>query len=181
MTDGNGPCWTARNARQRVITCPTLSALHKPRLKPWPRVVMPATSPKRSAHSRSSIRGTAPSPTSCSRSGVRPYGRMAVSAFAAVFDSFNLGSQRPQPLVDALVAALDLADVVDRGLPLGGERYQQHRHAGADVGALDHAAAQRRRPGDHGAVRIAQDEARAHADELVHEEQPRLEQLLEHQ
>src|SRR5439155_1665574 len=173
MTDGNGRCWTARNARHRVITCPTLSALHEPRLKPWPRVVMPATSPKRSAHSRSSIRGTAPSPTSCSRS--------SVSASAAVFDSFNLGSQCPQPLVDALVAALDLADVVDRGLPLGGERRQQHRHAGADVGTFDHTTAQRRRPGDDGAVRIAQHDAGAHADELVHEEQPRLEQLLENQ
>src|SRR5207249_9462528 len=129
MTEVNGPCRTARNARHRVITCPTLSALHRPRLKPWPRVVMPATSPKRSAHSRSSIRGTAPSPTSCSRNAVSPYGRPAVSALAAAFDSLNLGSQRPQPLVDALVAALDLTDVMDRGFTLRGERRQQHRHA----------------------------------------------------
>ena len=43
------------------------------------------------------------------------------------------------------------------------------------------AALERRRPGDDGAVRIAEHDPGAHADQLVHEEQPRLEHLLEHQ
>ena len=34
-------------------------------------------------------------------------------------------------------------------------------------------------PGDHRAVRIAEHDPRAHADQLVHEEEPRLEHLLE--
>ena len=62
--------------------------------------------------------------------------------------------------------------------PFGAERGEEHRHAGADVGRLHAAAVQLRRPDDDGAVRVAQHDARAHADQLVHEEQPRLEHLL---
>ena len=36
-------------------------------------------------------------------------------------------------------------------------------------------------PGDHGAVRIAEHDPRAHPDQLVHEEEPGLEHLLEDQ
>src|SRR3989441_659232 len=97
------------------------------------------------------------------------------------FQSLDLRSQRPEPLIDPLVAALDLADVVDHRVPLGGERRQQHRHPRPDVGALDHLPAQRRRPRDHRAVGVAQHDAGAHADQLVHEKQARLEQLFEHQ
>src|SRR6266581_2428116 len=102
MSPGKAGRNAARKARQRVITWPTFSSLHRPREKPRPRVVMPATTPCRSAHSRSSRRGTARSPTGASR-------RLGI-------DSLDLRSQRPQPLVDALVPALDLADVVDHGV-----------------------------------------------------------------
>src|SRR5215218_4450436 len=43
-------------------------------------------------------------------------------------------SKRPPPLVDALVPAVDLTDVVDLRLALSAQGGDQHRHAGADVG-----------------------------------------------
>ena len=64
-------------------------------------------------------------------------------------------------------------------VPSAREGGEDHGHAGADVGRLDRAALEGRGPGDHGAVRIAEDDPGAHADELVDEEQPRLEHLLE--
>src|SRR2546426_160067 len=45
-----------------------------------------------------------------------------------------------------------------------GERCQEHRHPGSDVGALAHLPMQRRRARNHGAVRVAQHDARPHAD-----------------
>src|SRR5882672_10398876 len=97
------------------------------------------------------------------------------------FPSLDLRSHRAQPLIDPLVAPLDLADVVDHGVAVGGQGREQHRHAGPDVRTLHHAPVQRGGSGDHGAVRVAQHDARAHPDQLVHEEEARLEQLLEHQ
>ena len=47
-----------------------------------------------------------------------------------------------QALVDALVAAVDLADVADLAAAVGAQRGDQHRHAGADVGRLEALAAQ---------------------------------------
>ena len=44
-----------------------------------------------------------------------------------------------QALVDALVAAVDLADVADLADALGAPGGDEHRHAGADVGALQRA------------------------------------------
>ena len=84
-----------------------------------------------------------------------------------------------QALVDALVALVDLVDRPDRRLALGAEAREQHRHSGADVRALHPLAAQPRRPGDDRPVWIAEDDPRAHRDELVREEQPVLEHLLE--
>ena len=86
-----------------------------------------------------------------------------------------------QPLVDALVPAVDLPDVPDRRRALGAERGDHHRHAGADVRALEPLAVQPRRAGDDGAMRVAEDDSRAHRDELVDEEQAALEHLLEDQ
>src|SRR2546430_2764817 len=147
------------------MTCPTGSSLHNPRL--MGRNVIPATRPYRSAHSVSSRRGTAASPTRTSE----------ISAAAAL----NLCSQRHEPLVDPLVAALDLSDVLNDGVALRREGGEQHRHAGADIGTLDDLPAERRGARDYGAMRIAEYDARAHADQLVDEEQPGLEQLLENQ
>src|SRR5207237_2365046 len=54
------------------------------------------------------------------------------------------------------------------------------RHSRTNVGGFDLSASQARRPDDHGAVRVAEDDARTHADEFVHEEHARLEHLLVH-
>src|SRR6266851_1147827 len=142
-----------RNARQRPITCPTGSSLQRPRLNG--RSVIPATSPYRSAHSVSSRRGTAASPTGTSET--------SISA------SFNLSSERRQPRIDALVAALDLADVLNDRVSLSRERREQHRHARANIGTLHHLTPQWRWSRDHRAMGIAQHDARAHADQLVDE------------
>ena len=58
---------------------------------------------------------------------------------------------------------------------------EEHRDAGADIGR-DQAGGFQLQPvvvsDDHGPVRIAQDDLRAHVDELVDKEQPGLEHLL---
>src|ERR1041384_202871 len=107
------------------MTCPTGSSLHSPRLTG--RVVMPATSPYRSAHSVSSRRGSAAPPLGASR---------------ASSPALQLRPPPPQPRVDGLGGALDLSEVRDDGVALGGKRGEQHRHPGANVGALDDLAAQ---------------------------------------
>ena len=61
-----------------------------------------------------------------------------------------------QALVDPLVAAVDLADVADLATALGAQRGDQHRHAGADVGALDALAVQPARAADDRPVRVAE-------------------------
>ena len=57
----------------------------------------------------------------------------------------------------------------------------QHRHAGADVRALHPLAVELRRAVHDRPVRVAEDDPRAHVDELVDEEQAVLEHLLEDQ
>src|SRR5437764_9684623 len=84
-----------------------------------------------------------------------------------------------QSLLDPLVSPIDLMNVVDDALPLRAERGEQQRHAGADVGAGDLRAVEAIAADDDGAVRIAQDDARPHGDELVGEEEARLEHLPE--
>src|SRR2546423_11238028 len=69
-----------------------------------------------------------------------------------------------QPLLDPLVAAIDLMDVVDDALALRAEGGEQQGHAGADVGAGDLCAVQAVAADDDGAVRIAEDDARPHGD-----------------
>src|SRR5438874_10367842 len=83
----------------------------------------------------------------------------------------DLGSQRIEPLLNALVSAIDLMDVVDRALTLGAERGQEQRHSGADVGTGDLGADEPIAPHDNGAVRIAQDDPRPHRSELVGEKE----------
>src|SRR5262245_36478331 len=92
-------------------------------------------------------------------------------------DAPDASAERPQALVDTLVALVDLMDRADRRAALGAQAGEQHRHAGADVRALHPLAEQLRRPADDDAVRVAQDDPRAHRDELVGEEEPALEHL----
>ena len=61
--------------------------------------------------------------------------RRGVSARQAV-DALNPRPERAQPLVDPLVAPVDLADVADRRHAFGAQARDQHGHAGADVRAL---------------------------------------------
>src|SRR5467141_2427472 len=139
----------ARKARHRPITWPTGSSLHNPRLSG--RVVMPATTPYRWAHSISSRRGTAASPA-----GISAMVFAGTACCAPTLGStLNLRPQCSQPVVDVLVAPLDLPDVLDHRIALRRECGQQHRHTGADVGTLDLLPAQRRGPRDHRAMRIA--------------------------
>src|SRR5439155_14006382 len=94
-------------------------------------------------------------------------------------DALDVGAEPAQALVDPLVAPVDLADVADRGETLRAEAREQHRHSGADVGARQPFAVQLRRAGDDDPVRVADDDPRAHVHQLVDEEKPALEHLLE--
>src|SRR5260221_6904529 len=87
-------------------------------------------------------------------------------------------SQCVQTLVDALVAAVDLVDVVNDALAFGAERGQEQGHAGADVGAGDLRAGETIAAHDDGAVRVAEDDTGTHLDQFVGEEQAEVEPLL---
>src|SRR5262245_9657946 len=93
--------------------------------------------------------------------------------------ALDLRAELTKPLVDALVAAVDLTDVPDRRRSLGTQGGDHHRHAGADVRALEALTVEPRRACHHRAMRIAEDDPRPPRDELVDEEQPALEHLLE--
>src|SRR2546426_2519725 len=168
ITPGKRTRTAAPTARQRDITGPTLSSLHRPSEKPCPRVVIPATRPYRAAHSASSMRGTAASGTGTSRSnGGRspppsPTAHPAVrpSALSPGIDPLNGGSHGPQPLIDSLVAPLDLADIVDHGVALRGQRREQHRHAGPDVRTFHYPPVERRGASGPGPVPGAPPRAR---------------------
>src|SRR5258706_605255 len=110
----------ARNARHRPITWPTGSSLHSPRLSG--RVVIPATTPYRSAHSANSSRGTAASPAGTSAQEETGAACCAPTSFAPALSApLNLRPQRFQPVVDVLVTPFDLPDVVDHRIALGRE------------------------------------------------------------
>src|SRR5215203_1239017 len=57
-------------------------------------------------------------------------------------DALDAGAQVAQALVDALVAAVDLADVADLAHPVRAQGGDEHGHAGADVGRLHPLAPQ---------------------------------------
>src|SRR5688572_21208811 len=104
-----------------------------------------------------------------------------LSAVTTLLDARDLRAKRAKPLVDPLVSPLDLADVVDRAGATRAERSEQHGHPGTDIRRFDGGPAQRRGPGHQRAMWVAEDDARAHSDELVDEEHSRLEHLLVHQ
>src|SRR5262249_20765948 len=126
-----------------------------------PVAMFASPEPFTSRRAREPVASTAPS-------------RLAVSAL-------DLGAERAQPLLDALVAANDLADVADRRGAVRAEARDQHRPARANIGALHSLPVQPRGPGDNRAVRVAEDDPGPHVDELVDEEEPALEHLLEDQ
>src|SRR6185437_6522509 len=79
----------------------------------------------------------------------------------------DAGAELAQALVDALVAAIDLANVAALRAAVRAEGRQQHRHAGPDVGRLDSLSAQAAGDGDDRPVGIAHDDVGAHQDQLV--------------
>src|SRR5690349_16511930 len=96
----------------------------------------------------------------------RARSRRGSSRLPAFLDALDLRAQRSQALVDALVSALDLTDIVDRALPRSAERGEEDRHTGPDIRRLHLGGPQTRGTDDHGAMRIAENDARAHANEL---------------
>src|SRR3954462_706459 len=150
------------------MTSPTGSRLQRPRSNPRPgsspRPVIPAIAPYRSRQEAISYRGIAP-PTEASATmldvtlGLRWCGLLPIPPL-------DLRSESAQPFIDPLVASLDLADIVDGAPSVGGQRREQHGHAGPDVWGLDGSTFELGRSRDHGAVRVAQDNSSSHADEL---------------
>ena len=96
-------------------------------------------------------------------------------------DSLDFCSQSIQPLVNILITSLNLVAVVDDAGAVGGEGGDEQGDASADVGRSHADAAQLVmviEADDVGAVRVAEDDLRAHVDEFVDEEQAALEHLL---
>src|SRR6185503_15202861 len=112
-------------ASHRPITSAIGSAPPAPNV-PNARVVMNAWTPNdEKSSTTSTLSSKCGSLTALGMTGQR-------SLRAAVLDALDVGAQRVQAFVDALVAALDLRDVVDGALALGAERRDQHRHTGTD-------------------------------------------------
>src|ERR1700704_651630 len=109
-----------------------------------------------------------------SKSGITSFGT-PLTLVAAVVNARDRSAERVQSLVNPLVAALDLPDVVDEARALGAKRGKEHCHSRSDVGLCEECAAQPRRSGDERAVRIAKDDSRAHRREFVDEEHAGLE------
>ena len=84
-----------------------------------------------------------------------------------------------QSLLDPLVTAIDLMDVVDHALALGAECREKQCHAGADVGAGDLCAGEPIAADDDRPMRIAKNDPRPHRNQFVRKEKARLEHFLE--
>ena len=95
--------------------------------------------------------------------------------------SGDVGAEGVETLVDGLVAAVDLVDVIDAGGPFGAHGGDEQGYACADVRAGHIGMTQfvlAVDADDGGAVRVAEDDLRTHIDELVDKEETRLEHLL---
>src|SRR6266550_4421872 len=99
----------------------------------------------------------------------------------AVVNAGDRSAKRIQTLVNSLVSALDLSDVVDEARSLSTERCQQHCHSGSDVWRFEKCAAEPRRTMNKRTMRIAENDSCAHRREFVDEEHARLEHLLVHE
>src|SRR5437867_13213400 len=88
-------------------------------------------------------------------------------------------AQLIQSLLDPLVTAIDLMDVVDHALALGAECREKQCHAGADVGAGDLCAGEPIAADDDRPMRIAKNDPSPHRNQFVRKEKARLEHFLE--
>src|SRR5882762_7178351 len=90
----------------------------------------------------------------------------------------DAGAEGLQPRVDSLVSAVDLLDVADDRAAWRRERRGDQGHSGANVGGDDGRTVKTARADHERPMRIAEQDARAHRDQAVDEEQPALEELL---
>ena len=113
-----------------------------------------------------------------SKSGITSFGTSRHVYCAAVLDARDRGAERVQALVDALVAALDLADVVDVLSPSAQSAASSIAMPARMSG--DSTVPPRSCDGPATSARCGSQSTmlRAHADQLVDEEQARLEHLL---
>ena len=101
-----------------------------------------------------------------------------------LFYAGDVRTQGAEPALDVLVTAVDLLDVVDAAGADGAEGGDEQRDAGPDVGRGHRAAPEVTGvvvADDHGAVRVAENDLRAHIDQVVHEEQTAFKHLLVNQ
>src|SRR5207253_1732859 len=76
-----------------------------------------------------------------------------------------------QPLDDSGVAAFDRLERLDRAHAVGRERRGDERHARPQVAAVERTSLQLLRAGDDDAMRIAEEQRRAHAAQLLEREE----------
>src|SRR5690554_782195 len=98
--------------------------------------------------------------------------------------ALDFGADGVQSGIDVLVASVDLLDVVDGADSFGAEGGDEQGYTGANIGRCHGNTAQRHlaiEPDDGGAVRIAEDDLRAHVDEFIDEKQSAFEHFLVNQ
>ena len=86
-----------------------------------------------------------------------------------------------EAVLDIFVATVDLVDVVNLTRSFGTHGRDEHRDTGTDIGAGHVVVFELTGvvvSDDHSAVRVTEDDLRAHINQFIHEEQTRLEHLL---
>src|ERR1700675_2266157 len=119
------------------------------------------------------------SPNSRSR-GLLPSGPHS-RLLAPIVDASDRSAKCIEALIYALVAALDLSDVVDEAGSLRAEGGKEQRHPCSDVRRFEERAAKTRWAVNQRPVRVTEHDARAHRRELIDEEHARLEHLFVHE
>src|ERR1700730_9299098 len=100
---------------------------------------------------------------------------------APIVDAADRSAERVEALIDALVASLDLPDVVDEAGSFGAESGEEQRHSGSDVGRFEERSAETGWAVNEGTMRVAEHDSGAHRRQLVDEEHARLKHLFVHE
>ncbi len=85
---------------------------------------------------------------------------------------FDLGAQRGQFLIHLFVSTVNLADIADGRFALGRKGGQNQGHTGADIRAFHFLTVKAGGSLDDHAVRVAQDNLGAHADQFIGKKHP---------
>src|SRR2546427_440834 len=99
-------------------------------------------------------------PTAAPRALNVPVGRRPSSLTRS--RAFDLGAKSAEAGIELLVPAVDLLDPTHDARALRAERRRKQCHASADIGTTDLGGVKLARPDHHGAVRIRQNDPRAH-------------------